>query len=72
MNDSYTQLKLNFEPVQTRAQHNEEQPVVRKGASSGNVVQLRNVRDQRERAKQIEDERMLMEMIRARVAHLQA
>jgi hypothetical protein len=72
MNDSYTQLKLNFEAVQTRAQHNEEHPLLRKGVSSSNVVQLRNVREQRERTKQLEEESVLMEIIRARVAHLQA
>lgn len=74
MTDIKKQLSLNFDVAHSRPQHNEdpapfgeETYILRRS-----VVQLQNVREQRERTKRIEEERVLMERIRARVAHLQA
>ena len=82
MKQKYTQLDLNFEGMPVRPHRNEEPPSAREATpvvctdhvsvAPARIVHLKSVREQRERNKRVEEERRLMERIRARVAHLQA
>lgn len=81
MEDKYIQLQLNFEMALSCPQRNEalsstggavRGALVRYVVASSNVVQMKDLREQRERIKRIEEEHLLMERIRAQVAHLQA
>lgn len=75
MNDESTQLSLNLiidtdAPQGPDNQHIASKPTVE--LRSATVVSFSNFLDQRSKAQQLEEERILMDSIRSQVEHLQA
>lgn len=75
MNNESIQLSLNF-PTDTEAHRctteAQYKPALESDATYAPIVDFSSFRDQRAKAQKAEEERALMEWIRARVEHLQA
>lgn len=75
MNNESTQLSLNLiidtdAPQGTDDQHIASKPTIK--PQSATVVSFSSFLDQRSKAQQLEEERILMDSIRSQVEHLQA
>lgn len=75
MNDESTQLSLNLIIDTDAPQGSDNQLIASKPTvklRSATVVSFSNFLDQRSKAQQLEEERILMDSIRSQVEHLQA